>query len=435
MKARSIAVRIIDDVVQQQISLTSAFSTHLAATIPSNEVSLIKQICFGSLRYYFQLDFIAKQLLQKPLKKKDSDVYHLLLIGLYQLLHMRTAEHAAVKETVNVVIDLKKPWAKGLSNAVLRNCIREKETLLAKAAQVDTANYAHPQWFIDVLKNDWPDHWQTILLANNQQATMTLRVNQRCISRDDYLQQLVSAGFNATAAVHNDAGIVLQEACAVEHLPQFAEGFVSVQDGAAQLAMPLLQLNDQQTVLDACAAPGGKTAHILESGNTFETVLAIDKDKQRCQRITENLKRLKLNAKIECIDANDLAQQIKPNYFDRILLDAPCSATGVIRRHPDIKLLRRESDIPNLAQQQYQLLSSLWPLLKTDGVLLYATCSVLPKENHDVIAKFLAQQNDAEEQVISAKWGRAMPHGRQVLPGEQQMDGFYYCVLRKRAAG
>ncbi len=427
--ARSIAAKVLVSVIKQQHSLTAVLKEHLTL-LPENQRSLCQQLCYGVLRFQPQLQTIADQLITKPLKNKDSDIAMLLLCGLYQLRFMRLAEHAALSETVNACTPLTKPWAKGLLNACLRNYQRQQAKFDDTVLQSETARYAHPHWLIEQLKNDWPTEWSDILHANNQQAPMMLRVNQLMCHRQEYLAQLKQAGIAASPLTENNVGICLKTACDVMLLPGFTAGTVSVQDGAAQLVADLLDIKPQQHILDACAAPGGKTGHILEI-EPENSVIALDIDQKRLGQIQQNLDRLQLSATLKTADANDTQNWWNGEEFDRILIDAPCSGTGVIRRHPDIKLLRRPSDIPALVEKQQQLLESLWPLLKTGGVLVYTTCSTFKQENEQQMVNFIAQHNDAEEVTVPTMTANRRTVGYQRLPGESQMDGFYYACLRK----
>ena len=435
MTPRQASVAILLQVIQHGRSLTDSLNAILPRLGQSSDAALCQALCYGSLRWQLKLDYLLGKLLKKPLRQKDQDVYCLLLIGLYQLLEMRIPDHAAVSQTVAVTKSLRKPWAKDLVNAVLRNFQRQQDSLLDSihAETNPDAFYAHPPWLCTRLQQAWPDDWQTILAANNQQAPMSLRVNRQKGDRAAYLAQLAEKAIPARALPHVRDGIELDHATGVEQLPDFDSGAASVQDGAAQLAAELLQAQPGDRILDACAAPGGKTAHILESEPALQAVIAVDIEQKRLDRVNENLQRLGLTAQLVCGDAAEPASWWDGQPFDRILLDAPCSATGVIRRHPDIKCLRRDDDIPNLQQLQQKLLQQLWPLLKQGGMLLYATCSVLPEENHQQISHFLANQADARLQPIEAEWGRDTPAGRQILPGEDNMDGFFYAMLYKTA--
>jgi 16S rRNA (cytosine967-C5)-methyltransferase len=431
--ARVGAVQVLQEVLQQGHSLTQALERQRPQA--GNEAALVQAMCYGVCRWYFRLQAIAEAMLDKPLKQRDSDIQCLILLGLFQLIYMRIPAHAAVQETVAVTRLLKKNWASGLVNALLRRFQREADAILAGVEQDDIAATAHPRWLLQQLQESWPADWPDIIAANNTQAPMSLRVNLARQDRDSYYRQLQDAGIQAELSPVTGTGIILQQAMDVERLPGFVEGLVSVQDSAAQLAAELLSPMAGERVLDACAAPGGKTAHILErmlqAGADKPDVTAVDIDEQRCQRIQQNLQRLGLSARIVVTDVADTSGWHK-DMFDRILLDAPCSATGVIRRHPDIKLLRRADDISILVQTQARLLRAAWSLLKPGGTLLYATCSVLPRENVQVVTDFLAESADAREQHIEADWGRPQAAGRQILPGENGMDGFYYARLVKQ---
>ncbi len=428
--ARANASRIIAEVLQHHRSLNGILSKALLL-LTENERSLCQQICYGVLRWQPQLQAIADQLVKKPLKNKDSDIAALLLCGLYQLRNMRIPEHAALSETVNACKTMGKPWATGLINASLRNYLRNKTTIEEQAFQQNSARYAHPDWLINQYRHDWPENWQSILEANNQQPPMMLRVNQQLASRELYLSQLQQVNIAAEILSQTPEGILLEQPRDVHQLPDFSDGKVSVQDGAAQIVAALLNIKPGQRILDACAAPGGKTCHILETQPDNE-VIALDIDPLRLQSIKQNTDRLKLKASLVAADANDTTHWWDGQKFDRILIDAPCSGTGVIRRHPDIKALRRPQDIADLAEKQRLLLENLWPLLNTDGLLLYTTCSALKQENELQIMNFLQQHPEAQEQIaINAPASRATV-GYQRLPGDDSLDGFYYACLRHR---
>jgi 16S rRNA (cytosine967-C5)-methyltransferase len=432
MNLRTAAARVIFEVVFRGYSLSDSLPSALAQIAEARDQALVQTICYGVCRRYFFLNALLDGLLTTKLKSKDHDILALLLVGLYQLTDMRIPDYAAVGETVAAANDFKKAWAKGLINAVLRNYQRGAEELKKQAELNPSAFYSHPDWMIGKIKKYWPQQWQSILLANNEHPPFALRVNQRRGSRADYLKQLAQQNIEATAIPETQNGILLSTASRVENLPGFAAGCVSVQDGAAQLAAELLMLTPTLRVLDACAAPGGKTAHIAELEPELAELIALDRDEKRLAVVTENLARLQLSAVCVCSDAADTAAWWDGNSFDRILLDAPCSASGVIRRHPDIKLLRRPEDIENLVQEQWRLLTALWPLLKMGGVLVYSTCSLFPPENEKLIQRFLAEHADAEEIVIDQAVGEKRIVGRQILPGMHGMDGFYYARLQKR---
>ncbi len=429
MSSRLITALIIQQVVETNSTLSQLFSNGKIINPNHHEKALIQEMSYGTIRWYIQLEALLNQLLDKPIKTKNNDLKYLLLIGLYQLIHMDIAPHAVVSETVETCTALNKQWAKNLLNAVLRRHLRMTQ---ASPATDSDIILSHPHWLIERLQKDYPRHWQTIIQANNQRPPMYLRVNQRHQSRNHYLTKLKQAGIDASATRLSAQGILLEKPIAVQQLPGFSDGEVSVQDLAAQLCVQLLDLNDQQRVLDACAAPGGKTAHILESNPTLQSVIAIEPDPKRARKLTDTLNRLQLNATIKIADALDINAWWDRKPFDRILLDTPCSATGVIRRHPDIKLRCSTNRVNTINQLQQQLLNTLWPLLKRKGLLLYATCSVLNQENSELIKHFLETHHDAVSKPIVATWGLATDYGRQILPGDNNMDGFFYACLEKK---
>ncbi|MEN8107533.1 MAG: 16S rRNA (cytosine(967)-C(5))-methyltransferase RsmB [Pseudomonadota bacterium] len=431
MNTRASAARLLARVVVERRSLDAVLPDGLAAHADARDRALVQELVYGTLRWYYQLEAVLGLLLKKPLKQRDSDLRCLLLAGLYQLRHMALPAHAAINESVQAARQLDKDWATGLVNAVLRNCQRRQAELDTFIAATDSSRYAHPDWLIKHLQDDWPGDWQAVLQAGNQRPPFSLRVNCRHYARADYQALLQRQDITAQPLAHTSHGLLLESSHAVESLPGFAAGAVSVQDGAAQLVAPLLQLAPGQRVLDACAAPGGKTAHILELENGLAGLTAVDVDVRRLQRVHDNLERLGLSAQVLCGDAADPRQWWDGECFDRILLDVPCSATGVIRRHPDIKLLRRRKDIESLSQRQAQLLNAMWPLLSAGGMLLYTTCSVLADENDRQVERFLSTHADAASVAITASWGRACAYGRQLLPGDDDMDGFFFSCVRK----
>ncbi len=433
MNPRLAAARALAAVLSGKASLNSSLPAQLDK-VDERDRGLTQDLAFGTARWQPRLDLLAAQLLQKPFKAADADVQALLLVGLYQLFYTRIPAHAAIGETVGCADKLKKPWAKGLLNAVLRRAQREGEALLADMERDPVVRTAHPRWLQKALKAFWPEQWEAICAANNAHPPMILRVNRRHHSRDAYLALLAEAGIDASACQYGSDAIVLAQACDVRGLPGFAEGWVSVQDEAAQLAADLLELAPGQRVLDACCAPGGKTCHLLEAEAGLAHVVAIDLEAKRLARVRENLDRLQLDAELIACDARDTASWWDGKPFQRILLDAPCSATGVIRRHPDIKLTRQADDIPALAALQGELLDALWPTLEVGGMLLYATCSSLPTENTEVIDAFLARTPGARELDLTTEAGLRQPHGRQLLAQEGGHDGFYYAKLIKIAA-
>jgi len=427
---RKQAAAVLVRVVKDGQSLTVALDAVLESVAEPKDRAFIQALCYGVVRYYHRLDFILQQLLAKPLRNKDTDIKMLLLIGIYQLQYMRVKTHAAVSETVSAAN--KKSWAKSLINGVLRHYMREQEQLENQADTKALAAGSHPEWLISKIATDWPEQSQDLIAENNKQPPMVLRVNLRQSSQQDYLKLLQAQSLSAQAVPFCSSAIILDHPVAVEKLPHFSDGMVSVQDTAAQLAAELLDVHAGQSVLDLCAAPGGKTAAILERQPETLSMMAVDIDEVRLSRVKENLQRLKLEAKLIAGNAAKPAEWVQGQLFERILVDVPCSALGVIRRHPDIKLLRRESDIAELQNIQQQILKAAWRLLVPGGVLLYATCSILKQENELQIEQFLTQQSDAEEIEIVAEWGLKRSFGRQILTGQKNMDGFYYAKLVKR---
>lgn len=431
MNPRYAALLAITEVLQNGRNLPDALEYHLSQLDDRRDRALAQAIAYGVIRQYLRLRGVLEHLMDKLPRKKDYDVFSALLIGLYQIIYMRIPDHAAVTETVSLVKRLRKSWARGMVNGVLRNFLRQQSELLSAIESTPASHYAHPDWLLDYLQSDWPDQWLEMVEANNMAAPMTLRVNQKNLTRDSYVQTLKQNGINANLAAYTDNGLILEQPMDVAMLPGFSLGNVSVQDAAAQLAAPLLDPQPGDRVLDACAAPGGKTSHLLEYQTDISEIIALDIDSNRLEKISENLNRLKLNAQCLSGDASDLNSWWDGQPFNRILLDAPCSATGVIRRHPDIKLLRTNDDISHLLQAQQAILEALWQTLVSGGFLLYATCSILKEENTKQIESFLAQHADAIHHPIDAQWGIEMPAGRQILPGDNNMDGFFYARIQK----
>jgi 16S rRNA (cytosine967-C5)-methyltransferase len=424
MNLRARASLVIVAVFNGQ-SLSEALPIQSRELTDPRDRGLLQEICFGVLRHRWRLQTLRDRLLSKPLEDSNGALAALLLVGLYQLLYLRVGAHAAVNETVNAAVDIKEGKTKGLVNAILRRAQRESAKHLDKIDRDLALRFSHPKWMVDAWRSASLD-LEPLMAANNEAAPMTLRVNRQKFSRDQYLEKLQAAQIVAQAHPLAVDGIVLAQACDVSALPGFADGEVSVQDAAAQLAADLIDLKPQLSVLDACCAPGGKTAHILEREPSVK-LTALDNDGQRMQRVKDNLQRLGLQAECLVDDVFSAESEWLQRRFDRILCDAPCSATGVIRRHPDIKSLRRVEDIAKLADTQARMLKKLWTLLKPDGILLYATCSTMRAENDNVISRFVAAHSDAELQPL--------PNGKttwQIRPGEQQMDGFFYARLHKK---
>ena len=429
MNSRLIAAGILCRILKDGQSLTVALDNRLQKIDSGKERAFIQALCYGVIRQYFRLDFILSRLLKKPLKNKDTDVKALLLIGLYQLKYMRVKPHAAVSETVAGLA--KKTHYKSLVNGILRTYLRDQDDLEQQADSYPPATTAHPDWLIEQIRQSWPERIEEILWQNNQQPPMVLRVNLNRCGRENYLQRLKEQHLSAQAAPDCASAVVLQQAVNVEQLPGFFQGLVSVQDKAAQLAAGLLDLKPGQKVLDLCAAPGGKTAHILETESELSSLLAVDVDPTRLLRIKQTLQRINLQAQLRVGDATKPDDRWDGLLFDRILLDVPCSALGVVRRHPDIKLLRREVDIRKLQIMQRDILNSAWRMLATGGKLLYATCSILKQENEHQIQDFIQKNTDVREIPVDIPWGMARQYGWQLLPGDSDADGFYYALLQK----
>lgn len=420
---RAAAARVVARVLRERVDADDALAAALPS-VDSHDASLLGALVFGALRWHHRLLPQSERLLKKPLRAGQLELAALLRIGLLQLQHLRVPEHAAVSATVDAAHLLGHADAAPLVNAVLRRFLRERAELDAALATTPEAHFSHPAWLIEELRSDWPDDWERILEANNAQAPMWLRVNERRCSREAYLQRLRTSGIGASAAADVATAIVLDAPRPVDSLPGFAAGDVSVQDVAAQRAAAFLDLAPGQRVLDACAAPGGKTGHILEACPGLAEVWAVDRHEARLARVRENLDRLGLTANVVTGDATRPADWWDGRPFDRILLDAPCSATGVIRRHPDIKVLRRPEDVARAVELQADLLRALWPLLREGGRIVYATCSVLRRENDAQIAAFQGSHPAGGPGTVVA--GRC-----QTLPGETNGDGFYYAWVQK----
>lgn len=429
-EVRAAAARVVAAVAGGE-SLDAALP-RAAAPVIARDRALLAELCYGTLRWFPRLAAILDRLLARPLKARDADLRALLATALYQLEYTRIPPHAVVHETVAACRTLAKPWATGLVNGLLRNAQRRRSELDAALAADPAYRTGHPPWLVRLLAADWPREAEAVMAANNARAPMTLRVNLRRTDRAAYLELLAAAGIEARPATHSAAGILLGSPRAVTELPGFAAGLVSVQDEAAQLCAPLLAPAPGQRILDACCAPGGKTGHLLELAPDAAQLVAIDSSAERLALVADNLGRLGLRARLLAADAGAPETWWDGTPFDRILLDAPCSATGVLRRHPDIKLLRRAGDIAKLAAAQRRLLLALWELLAPGGLLLYATCSVLRAENDAVVATLTAARADARPLPLPHTPGATTAAGRQWLPGKDDNDGFYYALLEKR---
>ena len=425
LDCRAAAAQVLAAVCDEGQSLERQLA-RIEPQVRERDRGLLRELCYGSLRWQPLLRALLEPLLQKPLKERDGDIRQLLIVGAYQLLYLRIPPHAAISSAVDAARALDKKWAAGLINAILRTLQRDErrlfEQLPAHAAD------AHPAWLWKMIRGAWPEQAEQIFAANNTHPPFCLRVNRAVSTQAEYLERLRGGGFEADACRFAPEGVRLASPCDVNLLPGFADGAASVQDEAAQLAAHLLDVRPGQRVLDACCAPGGKTAHLLELQPAAD-LTAIDVSAERLQRVAANLQRLRLKARLIAGDGREPVGWWDGRPFDRILLDAPCSGTGVIRRHPDIKLLRTAADIEQLAELQQQLLAALWPLLAPGGLLLYATCSIMPAENTGTIERFLSTTTSAREVPIEAGWGIPQRAGRQLLPADH--DGFYYALLKK----
>jgi len=421
---RSMAASAIEKVVEQGQSLSNILPP-LQQKVSDKDKALLQELCFGVLRTLPQQEWLISKLMSRPMTGKQRTIHYLIMVGFYQLLHTRIPPHAALAETVEGAVVIKRPQLKGLINGVLRQFQRQQEELLAEFADSDQ-RFLHPEWLLKRLQKAYPSQWQAIVEANNQRPPMWLRVNRNHHTRDEWLALLETAEMNGfTHDAYPDA-IRLASPAPVQSLPGFEQGWVTVQDASAQGCMTYLEPQNGDRILDLCAAPGGKTTHILEVAPKA-SVMAVDIDEQRLSRVYDNLKRLGMKAEVKQGDGRTPAQWCGDEQFDRIFVDAPCSATGVIRRHPDIKWLRRDRDINELAQLQSEILDAVWPHLKPGGTLVYATCSVLPEENSQQIAAFLKRTPNATLRTT----GTPDKPGIQNLPGAEDGDGFFYAKLIK----
>jgi 16S rRNA (cytosine967-C5)-methyltransferase len=430
---RAEAARIVAEVTDRGRSLDELLA---ADKQEGSARGLKRSLCYGTLRWHLRLVAILEVLAERSAAKMQPPLRALIEVGLYQLLSGEVAAHAAVSETVNATRALGLPKAAGLVNALLRRFQREQTDILARVDRDPAARTAHPAWFVAALRRAWPDAVESVLAANNRHPPLWLRVNRMRTTRDDCAAELASAGFAVTRHPLAPDALRIEPPSDVRALPGFSSGRISVQDAAAQLVVEVLDPQPGERILDACAAPGGKTCHVLERVAGRADVTALDIAEPRLQRIRDNLDRLGLTARVVAGDAS------QPTWwdgvpYDRILLDVPCSATGVIRRHPDIKTLRRQRDIGELARRQQALLSALWRQLRPGGWLVYTSCSVLPEENQQVVERFLSGNADALDLTAmrTSDWPPPPPGGGvgyQILPGEADMDGFYFACLQKR---
>jgi len=425
--AQRLAARVVQAVFADGRSLTAALAAGPVARSPQR--ALVHELAYGTLRFMGQLRTIVQALADRP--GTDDSVEALLCVALYQLLHTTAPAHAVVDGAVRATAGLKRSWARGFTNAILRKFLRGRDAVLATVSRDPVARFSYTRWWIDRVESDYGERYEAILDAGNARPPLTLRVNRRAMAQDRYLEVLIAHGIDAHAI--GDAGVIVSPARPVPELPGYAEGAFSVQDAGAQYAAPLLGVEDGMRVLDACAAPGGKTTHLAELAAI--DLVAIDIDGSRLDRVRQNLSRLGLAAHLAAADAANTQTWWDGRQFDRILIDAPCTASGVVRRHPDVKWLRRENDVVAFTEQQRKLLDALWPCLARGGRMLYATCSIFRAENGNNVDAFCERFSDAQREPITlsseadAENGQLLPAG----PGaEHNHDGFFYALLHKR---
>ena len=444
-EVRAKAARIVADVAERGRSLDAALASESTAT--RQERGLLRSLSYDSIRWHIRLDALLGRLLSRPNQSLEPEIRALAIVGLCQLIYTDIPEHAAVAETVAATRLLKQPRAAGFINAILRRCQRERAQLLPQIDRDLAIRTAHPRWLVEQLRKDWGTRADQILDANNRRPPFWIRVNRLRVAPANYREQLQARQIGVTASMFEDTALLLDRAMDVSELPGFDAGWVSVQDAAAQLAGHLLDPQPGEHILDACAAPGGKTGHLLELAPELAALTAIDVSAERLTRVEQNLQRLfggsDVRAQVRAADAAEPAGWWDGNPFHRILLDVPCSATGVIRRHPDIKLLRRSDDIASLAARQLQLLRTSWPLLRPGGRLLYASCSALQAETTAVVEEFLRNEPSARD--VTGERLQALPavaealgagahlgaDGLRIAAGSAGMDGFYYALLEK----
>lgn len=427
---RALAAQALADIALRGVSLREAMDQRAPKLHDPRDRALLTALLNDGARWWLRFDAALDRLLEKPLRRKEPEVHALLVLGLVQLEILQLQDYAAVAATVEATRALNRPRLAGLVNAVLRRWQRERSTLLAELDAQPSTRYAMPPWLVQAITADWPQQADAVLADSDREPPLMLRVNRRRTSRDALIEQLRAAGYTADAHPWLVDGVVLPHSSDVTRMPGFAPGFFAVQDGAAQLSADLLDVRDGQRVLDACAAPGGKACHLLERADVALT--AVEFDASRAARIRQNLERLGLQAELRVGDAADPSAWWDAKPYDRILIDAPCSATGVLRRRPDVRLHRRASDIETLAAQQQRILAALWPLLAPGGKLVYVTCSLLRAENEAVIAAFLAGRDEAHVAPVSLPVGQAAGIGWQILPGDGDLDGMYYAVIERR---
>ncbi|MEX1828123.1 16S rRNA (cytosine(967)-C(5))-methyltransferase RsmB [Luteibacter sp. CQ10] len=429
---RAIAAQALADVALSGHSLRDVADRSLPRLADTRDRALLTALLNEGARWWPRFDAAVDRLLDKPIRRNEPVVHALLVTALVQLEILELPAYAAVAATVEAVRELRRPRLAGLVNAVLRRWLRERDTLLAALDAQPATRHAHPPWLVRAIERDWPARAEGVLTAANREPPLMLRVNRRRAEREPVAVALREAGYEVAAHDWLSDGLVLPHSTDVTRLPGFAEGRFAVQDGAAQVPADLLDLADGQRVLDACAAPGGKACHALERADV--RLLAVEAEPRRAPRIRQNLDRLGLAAEVTIADAGDPSAWWDGTPFDRVMIDAPCSATGVIRRRPDVRLHRREADIDALVTQQERILAACWQTLVPGGLLLYVTCSILRRENDGVVGPFIEAHGDAEAVPLSLPAGQATLAGWQVLPGDGDLDGMYYALLRKKAS-
>jgi len=429
MQVQLAAAEVLKRVIDSRSSLDRALENYFPKV--EDDRGRLQEISYGACRFYIYFDAVLGRLLKKPIKERDRIIHFLLVCALYQIEYMRTPDHAVVNRSVKALEKTSRSWARNLVNGVLRNYLRQQDNIKGLAFDEAERN-AFPDFWPDVFRRSWPQHCIDIMSAANERPPMTLRINRAGETRESYMRRLDALGVGFVLTEQSDCGVQLVDPMPVERVPGFEEGRVSVQDESAQLVTSLMRLDSNQRVLDGCAAPGSKTCAMLECEPDLQSITAVDVEK-RVHGIEQNLQRLSLNARVIAADLHQVNQWWDGLAFDRILLDVPCSGSGVIRRHPDIKHRRRPSDFEKFAEKQFRLLCAVWPTLAKGGLLLYVTCSVIDRENDGVIGRFITEYNDAQIDPLDESLGVATKFGRQRLPGVHSGDGFYYCRVKKRS--
>lgn len=429
VSVRALAAEALAEIALSGHSLREVADRALPRLADARDRALLTALLNEGARWWPRFDAALDRLLAKPIRRGEPVIHALLVTALVQLEILEMPGYAAVAATVEAVRELRRPRLAGMTNAVLRRWLRERETLLSGLDATPSTRHAHPAWLASAIAGDWPDRAEAVMAAANHEPPLMLRVNRRRAEREAVAEVLRDAGQDIAPHAWLADGLVLPHSTDVTRLPGFAEGRFAVQDGAAQVPADLLDLADGQRVLDACAAPGGKACHALERADV--SLVAVESEARRAPRIRQNLERLGLAAEVVVADAGDVAAWWDGQPFDRVMIDAPCSATGVIRRRPDVRLHRRAADIDALVAQQSRILAACWDTLAPGGLLLYVTCSLLRAENEGVVGAFVDSRADAVVVPFSLPVGQAATVGWQILPGDGDLDGMYYALLRK----